>query len=222
MGRCEATRRRWFKGVFGCISGSSRWSSKNGTTVPRLLPSGDLSIRILFECRRRAWISSSRTSRAASLSRGWEPSKCRYSWPTVTAIPTILPSYSYLLTGLLPDAKLKIYPDAAHGFPVPASQRIRGGHERVLELLKGGNSAIGTKASALVLSQRAEYPLALRCGPDRALESLGKGLFDELKAQPIVLAEAPRSRAGPRICPQLRTFGPAARRWRHCRRPRTG
>jgi pimeloyl-ACP methyl ester carboxylesterase len=30
--------------------------------------------------------------------------------------PMILPRYSYLLTGLLPDATLKIYPDAAHGF----------------------------------------------------------------------------------------------------------
>ena len=28
----------------------------------------------------------------------------------------ILPRYSYLLAGLLPDARLKIYPDAAHGF----------------------------------------------------------------------------------------------------------
>jgi pimeloyl-ACP methyl ester carboxylesterase len=30
--------------------------------------------------------------------------------------PMILPRYSYLLAGLLPDAQLKIYPDAAHGF----------------------------------------------------------------------------------------------------------
>jgi pimeloyl-ACP methyl ester carboxylesterase len=30
--------------------------------------------------------------------------------------PMILPRYSYLLAGLLPDAELKIYPDAAHGF----------------------------------------------------------------------------------------------------------
>jgi pimeloyl-ACP methyl ester carboxylesterase len=30
--------------------------------------------------------------------------------------PMILPRYSYLLAGLLPDAKLKIYADAAHGF----------------------------------------------------------------------------------------------------------
>jgi pimeloyl-ACP methyl ester carboxylesterase len=28
----------------------------------------------------------------------------------------ILPLYSYLLASLLPDARLKIYPDAAHGF----------------------------------------------------------------------------------------------------------
>src|SRR6476646_10487984 len=30
--------------------------------------------------------------------------------------PMILPCYSYLLAGLLPDARLKIYPDSAHGF----------------------------------------------------------------------------------------------------------
>jgi pimeloyl-ACP methyl ester carboxylesterase len=30
--------------------------------------------------------------------------------------PMILPRYSYLLAGLLPQARLKIYPDAAHGF----------------------------------------------------------------------------------------------------------
>src|SRR3984893_11436187 len=30
--------------------------------------------------------------------------------------PMILPRYSYLLAGLVPDARLKIYPDAAHGF----------------------------------------------------------------------------------------------------------
>ena len=29
--------------------------------------------------------------------------------------PMILPRYSYLLAGLLPDARVKIYPDAAHG-----------------------------------------------------------------------------------------------------------
>jgi pimeloyl-ACP methyl ester carboxylesterase len=28
----------------------------------------------------------------------------------------ILPRYSYLLAGLIPRARLKIYPDAAHGF----------------------------------------------------------------------------------------------------------
>jgi pimeloyl-ACP methyl ester carboxylesterase len=30
--------------------------------------------------------------------------------------PMILPRYSYLLAGLISDARLKIYPDAAHGF----------------------------------------------------------------------------------------------------------
>jgi pimeloyl-ACP methyl ester carboxylesterase len=30
--------------------------------------------------------------------------------------PMILPHYSYLLAGLIPHARVKIYPDAAHGF----------------------------------------------------------------------------------------------------------
>jgi pimeloyl-ACP methyl ester carboxylesterase len=30
--------------------------------------------------------------------------------------PMILPRYSYLMAGLLPDARVKIYPDSAHGF----------------------------------------------------------------------------------------------------------
>jgi pimeloyl-ACP methyl ester carboxylesterase len=30
--------------------------------------------------------------------------------------PMILPRYSYLWTGLLPNARVKIYPDSAHGF----------------------------------------------------------------------------------------------------------
>ena len=30
--------------------------------------------------------------------------------------PMILPRYSYLLAGLIPGARLKIYPDSAHGF----------------------------------------------------------------------------------------------------------
>jgi pimeloyl-ACP methyl ester carboxylesterase len=32
------------------------------------------------------------------------------------ADPMILPRYSCLLAGLLPDARLKVYPDSAHGF----------------------------------------------------------------------------------------------------------
>jgi pimeloyl-ACP methyl ester carboxylesterase len=30
--------------------------------------------------------------------------------------PMILPRYSHLLGGLIPDARVKIYPDSAHGF----------------------------------------------------------------------------------------------------------
>jgi pimeloyl-ACP methyl ester carboxylesterase len=30
--------------------------------------------------------------------------------------PMILPHYSYLLAGLMPQSRVKIYPDSAHGF----------------------------------------------------------------------------------------------------------
>jgi pimeloyl-ACP methyl ester carboxylesterase len=30
--------------------------------------------------------------------------------------PMILPQYSHLIAGLIPQARLKIYPDSAHGF----------------------------------------------------------------------------------------------------------
>ena len=30
--------------------------------------------------------------------------------------PMILPRYTHLLAGLLPDARMQIYPDSAHGF----------------------------------------------------------------------------------------------------------
>jgi pimeloyl-ACP methyl ester carboxylesterase len=30
--------------------------------------------------------------------------------------PMILPHYSYLLAGLIPQAQVRIYPDSAHGF----------------------------------------------------------------------------------------------------------
>jgi pimeloyl-ACP methyl ester carboxylesterase len=36
-------------------------------------------------------------------------------WPVTD--PMILPHYSYLLAGLIPQARVKIYPDSAHGFP---------------------------------------------------------------------------------------------------------
>jgi hypothetical protein len=38
------------------------------------------------------------------------------SSPTATATPMILSRYSYLLAGLLPDARITISPDSAHGF----------------------------------------------------------------------------------------------------------
>jgi hypothetical protein len=40
--------------------------------------------------------------------------------------PMILPHFSYLLAGLIPQARVKIYPDARARVPVSARQRIRG------------------------------------------------------------------------------------------------
>ena len=45
--------------------------------------------------------------------------------------PMILPRYSYLLAGLLPDARLKIYPDSAHGFLFQHHSRVRRRRTRV-------------------------------------------------------------------------------------------
>ena len=45
--------------------------------------------------------------------------------------PMILPRYSYLLAGLLPDARLKIYPDSAHGFLFQHHSRVRRRRERL-------------------------------------------------------------------------------------------
>ena len=41
---------------------------------------------------------------------------CRSSSPCGDGDPMILPRYSHLLAGLLPNARLTIYPDSAHGF----------------------------------------------------------------------------------------------------------
>ena len=51
--------------------------------------------------------------------------------------PMILPRYSYLLAGLLPDARLKIYPDAAHGFLFQHHSEFAADVSRVLGLLGG-------------------------------------------------------------------------------------
>ena len=56
--------------------------------------------------------------------------------------PMILPRYSYLLAGLLPDAKLKIYPDAAHGF---LFQHHREFAADVSEFLNPGEEGAGTR-----------------------------------------------------------------------------
>ena len=45
--------------------------------------------------------------------------------------PMILPRYSYLLAGLLPDARVKIYPDSAHGFLFQHHSRVRRRRERL-------------------------------------------------------------------------------------------
>jgi len=47
--------------------------------------------------------------------------------------PMILPRYSYLLAGLLPDARVKIYPDSAHGFLFQHHQEFAGDVHAFLE-----------------------------------------------------------------------------------------
>ena len=49
-------------------------------------------------------------------SSGSAACRCRCSWRTATTTRCILPHYSYLLAGLIPQARVKMYPDSAHGF----------------------------------------------------------------------------------------------------------
>ena len=46
--------------------------------------------------------------------------------------PMILPHYSYLLAGLIPQARVKIYPDSAHGFLFQHHAEFAGDVERFL------------------------------------------------------------------------------------------
>ena len=61
--------------------------------------------------------------------------------------PMILPRYSYLLAGLLPDARLTIYPDAAHGF-------LFQHHERFATDVHAVHSAMGPDTNRLNATQR--------------------------------------------------------------------
>lgn len=47
--------------------------------------------------------------------------------------PMILPRYSHLLAGLIPDAKIQIYPDAAHGFLFQHHERFANDVTRFLD-----------------------------------------------------------------------------------------
>ena len=47
--------------------------------------------------------------------------------------PMILPRYSHLLAGLIPQARVKIYPDSAHGFLFQHHAEFAGDVERVLD-----------------------------------------------------------------------------------------
>jgi pimeloyl-ACP methyl ester carboxylesterase len=60
--------------------------------------------------------------------------------------PMILPRYSHLLAGLLPDARLTIYPDSAHGFLFQHHGRFASDVHAFLEVstdTEGGSSAGG-------------------------------------------------------------------------------
>jgi pimeloyl-ACP methyl ester carboxylesterase len=50
--------------------------------------------------------------------------------------PMIPPRYSHLIAGLIPDASVKIYPDAAHGFLFQHPRRVRRGRHALPSLAK--------------------------------------------------------------------------------------
>ena len=61
--------------------------------------------------------------------------------------PMILPHYSYLLAGLIPQAQLKIYPDAAHGFLFQHHAEFAAD---VAEFLGRGGSALHSEDKTII------------------------------------------------------------------------
>ena len=72
--------------------------------------------------------------------------------------PMILPRYSYLLAGLIPRARLKLYPDAAHGVPHAAHVFAHGPHS--LGLARGnGDAAAWTTLAAAWITEQLNTPV---------------------------------------------------------------
>jgi pimeloyl-ACP methyl ester carboxylesterase len=71
--------------------------------------------------------------------------------------PMILPRYSYLLAGLLPDARLTIYPDSAHGFLFQHHERFAADVHVFLEEASKNRSPSGERSpsSSADVAQRA-------------------------------------------------------------------
>jgi len=75
--------------------------------------------------------------------------------------PMILPRYSYLLAGLIPQARLKIYPDAAHGFLFQHHADFAADVTEFLDALDrvaDGGSALDPEVVAQLLA-RSRHPL---------------------------------------------------------------
>jgi pimeloyl-ACP methyl ester carboxylesterase len=70
--------------------------------------------------------------------------------------PMILPRYSYLLAGLLPDARLKIYPDSAHGFLFQHHSRFAADVDDFLASAELFSRGAGTVITAGAARQQGE------------------------------------------------------------------
>ena len=76
--------------------------------------------------------------------------------------PMILPHFSYLLAGLIPQARVKIYPDAAHGFLFQHHAEFARDVEASSGSEELGAAGTASRASACTARNNAVLSLAVR------------------------------------------------------------
>jgi pimeloyl-ACP methyl ester carboxylesterase len=92
--------------------------------------------------------------------------------------PMILPRYSWLLAGLLPDARLTIYPDSAHGFLFQHYSRFgpsRMTSSRSSARRTAARCSAGLTCGLTKTSETTPHPSSRCCGPGRC-PATGRGV----------------------------------------------